>query len=650
MALVAPVVLACSDAALGDDDTCLGPTCDDWNEQETPAAFEPDTSDGADSPIYRISPDYTTDVSRRRFASLDAFAANVSCVRAGEQIQLQEGATYHGRLRLKECLEAGESTEDTLLIRSFVAGAPLDDPLKEAVTSTHVLGSRALTSLGMAWEPVEGLQGNGKPIAHLADKKVYRVGPFAQEVKQIHYEHWRMPVARHPSLPFAGYGGGNPDYFTYQEIFEYSPDGCQAGYCLVGQAGDEAARPIMEYGFDTNTYAVVRNSGWSLARSSFVCTHPTNPSSFALGRLVPSGDGLVVSPSDSLRKPETGGQLGGAGCGFALVNAIGLIDSPGEWYFNPADGYVYLLYFDDGDAANPFADEEPQAAGTTVSFVEPEENAWDHANATISFAGSSDASAKIRRVEIHNLRLMESTGSSIRVHDVDDVTIENVSIYGSNAHGIELYGIGGDVLVSSSSITSTLNNGLDLWSAGTEPGSLPTVTVYGSQFQRNGLLGNHDRYGMNLVAIRLGGYGSATIAGNTFSQSGWSSFMATEPADLVDGSLQFSQNEVSGFCTLLNDCGGFYVNGADPDFTRPDSDYLMERKWIFENTFTASSGPNTDGLPLPPVTLGQEPIITGIYFDHHARGYSVWGNVFDGSYYPYSEIINKAGSKNRINN
>jgi hypothetical protein len=434
---------------------------------------------------------------------LAAFAGR--CVRPGDEIQLEEGRSHYGRLKLRECGDTAGMASGPLVIRSYRAGEARSSAPAAKRTPTWIIPSQRPSA---EWERVARPRFRGKVVQHLVGRPVYRVRTL-EPVRELYYRMIKLPLAREPSIALGNAAAAT--YRTIAQLWEYAPDGCQAGYCVRLQKPLEALR---RYGFGAEAYAVFRDSPWSKRRIPITWVNPDRGNSFAAGHLVRGAQGQRhVRVDESLRSPWTGGQLmTGPGWGVALYNTLALMDAPGEWYYDPAEKYLYLHFA--ASSGNPLlVDARPQRKHTLIGIDEDRAGSerWMYQNAAVSFVGRTKG--QVTAVEMHNIRVVTSAGGGIRIMRVPRVDLRHVSVYGTNGEGIALSEIGDAVLIQSTRVKSSGTNGIKIYDA-------PVVELFGNTIENSGLLGHPDSYGMNANGARIMRYARLAVAGNDVANSG----------------------------------------------------------------------------------------------------------------------------------
>ena len=264
----------------------------------------------------------------------------------------------------------------------------------------------------------------------------------------------------------------------------------------------------------------------------------------------------------------------GTGWGYYFTGKLWMVDSPGEWSYDGATSTLYA-YMPGG---TPPAD-APRATVLDVAIDL-------HGMAHVVIDG-----LVVRRVGV-GLDLRDATQIALRNAGVEDVWHWGVDASGSNA-----------VTVESSSFTRIGLDAVSGWRHGL--GRSVGLTARNNLIREAGVLMNGDKVlnqpRMALAAI-LGGE-SATITGNTILNAGYIGI-------LVGKNSLIENNFVYGACTVLDDCGGIFLQYAGANGT------------VRGNTVVHSRGAMQGKAAWLNESQGQ-----GIYLDESASGVLVEDNT-----------------------
>jgi hypothetical protein len=551
----------------------------------------------------------------RAFESLADFNSNAGCLRAGDKVLLEAGRTFIGSLQLRAC--TGGSTGSTPIeVRSFDPRAPLD--AAKVQHEARIEGGVQARSLGVEWVRLgadEAPAGVPPPAPGLA---IYRIGPLnASTVAELTVGSARLPVARAPDDPG---GAAGARFFAASRIAD-KHGGCATAVCLQAEeaAASSAIRRAAAGAGDSDAYAVVRSSAWSLAFSP-VAAFDAKTAEVRLAAPV-SGEGL---PATAL--PRTG-------FGFILLNSLAFLDSAGEWVFDRRTRMLYLAW--NGASAAPRADE------TSISFAATTTAERD---AGVSFSG---AEGRLGLVLSH-LVVSGSAGHGVRVERAAEVRIADVTVERPGQGGIAIVDVAGSAQVQRVRVRDAPDNGVLFRSA-------RAVVLRDSVISNSGRVANQRRFGMDMNGVRASGFERISISNNRFESSGYAGVMLGEPpaGDTVNERLQVevADNRIFGFCGALNDCGAIYVNGRDKP---PPGGPLRGSVKRISNNEIAGPGGHLDGVPgerfqtMPADARNGAYVrfVGAVYLDHQASGYEITGNRISGNYEPYGWRVSNAGLMN----
>lgn len=273
--------------------------------------------------------------------------------------------------------------------------------------------------------------------------------------------------------------------------------------------------------------------------------------------------------------PETTYPLTSAGWGFYFYDALWMLDSPGEWFFDSASQTLYLWT---PTSENPGNSVKIAAVGTAIDLRSRLNLVVE--NLEIDGASTGVDISKSTNVTLQNLTVHNIDGNAILAVKSSGSIIESNHINRVGASGVT----GVDAQFSSQAIIE--NNELTEAGIFVKAGkriSLPTTSRYGI----------------------LGGLGTI-IASNSLSDIGGTSILGQRDNDIDSNVIQRS-------CININDCGSIYVSN---DSTGT----------VIRNNLILDSLGDLDGTPL---AFGKH--IIGIYLDMGVQGISVTGNTIKGS-------------------
>lgn len=254
--------------------------------------------------------------------------------------------------------------------------------------------------------------------------------------------------------------------------------------------------------------------------------------------------------------------------GYFFTGALWMLDSPGEWHFNPSDSSLYLWRADSG------------APASSVRYA-----ALDK--------GIDLINGKF--VTIEGLRI-EGARLGVDMHDAQNITLRDLEIGDTLENGIQAIGVI-DSVIESSLINRT--------------GGDAIYAPYSSNLRiahndirnngvilKNGLVANLPK--TVYAAIRSGT--NSGISDNRIENAAYIGIW-------TDDFSQVSRNAVLNVCTVLNDCGGIYLPTTSANTN------------VSNNILDTGVG-NTDGLyPTLPAHAA------GLYFDEHAHDILAAGNT-----------------------
>ena len=225
-----------------------------------------------------------------------------------------------------------------------------------------------------------------------------------------------------------------------------------------------------------------------------------------------------------------------SGSRYYALNALGMLDQEGEFFFEKSSGFLYFL--PPAPAAGTVAEAEAEADGGVLWL--PSEDVYISVNATVvTISNAHD-------IELRDMDIMYAKSIALTADNVTRVLIQNVSIGNTGGQGMEvgnskdtmiegchIYGIGCSAMSISGGDRVTLTPG--------------NITVRANRIHDWALVSRSYE-----GAINFGGCGN-TIADNEL----WNA-----PHTAITGSgndFLFSNNSVHDVCRGTADSGAFYV-------------------------------------------------------------------------------------------
>lgn len=561
----------------------------------------------------------------RIFPSLFNFNNAVKCIYSNDQILIEGGIEYFGRLKFQECNDEKISHQKQIVIRNFNPAYPLDG--RKEIGNAIIRVAASASELNLKPELVKVPYYQGKPVSHLAGRNLFKIGPLPASVGQLFYKGQRLPLARFPDDPALS---NRSRYVPLAEALE-SGNGCDGQICL--KFTDKATKrnlaelEIIEGNVIADTYIVVRNSPWSLARAKI--KKVTN------GDLVHLNEPLHGEGRATKTVPTPGH-------GALFMNSFAFLSTAGEWYFNQEDRYIYMLWDDHS--------ERPLPSDLRFSFDEDrghERVKFDNAGIAIFFSENTKMDDD-HYFKIHGLTVHQAAGSGIRVVGAKNVEISNVEIHAPMLHGITLRGIQNRASILDSKI-------INVGAFGITVAETPVVEISRNTIQGAGYIGTQQQMEMAFSGVNIApGFTDVVVNSNIISNTGYAGIMVAEHAqdamsDLRLFNLKIINNDISSFCKLLNDCGGIYINGQNKKPLVPQAERAGTKAIMANNIYKPLS--NMDGTPYGVVESegGRKPMgdweemVAAIYLDKKASNYEIRSNYISGYYRPYSWMIRGGG-------
>ena len=256
--------------------------------------------------------------------------------------------------------------------------------------------------------------------------------------------------------------------------------------------------------------------------------------------------------------------------GVFMVNALDFMTYAGSWYYDSEGGYIYLWM---PDSSNPALH---NIRGSVRQCVDIGSNSYVTLE-NISIKGSNDrgitSSTGANYITIDKCEISYSTDAGIRLADGTDGHI-------FTGNSVSYSGTDGIKTTNSDNVTASYN----------------TVTDSG-MLSYIGLGGFDQQEGVG-ISIQGSTDGTTYISHNVITNCGYSGIMGS-------GTVEY--NYVDGVCLTIDDGGGFYASG----------NYPIVQYNIFKNILGNTDGePSWDGTPA-----------YGVYFDDNNVGGIARGNV-----------------------
>jgi parallel beta-helix repeat protein len=279
-----------------------------------------------------------------------------------------------------------------------------------------------------------------------------------------------------------------------------------------------------------------------------------------------------VNTNSVFFSPNTKYPLSNAGLGFYFYDAMWMLDSPGEWFFNTSTQTLYLWAPDNKNPSDK----------VTFSTLDTAINLKARLNLTVE-----------------NLEL------SGVLNGVDISSTQNVKLQYLNLHNID-----NNAITALNSINPTIANNLlnRVGMSGVSAKNSTSAIIQNNELTEVGIfLKSGKRISLPMTtdaAISGGSY--ATINDNLISNTGSFGIMSRNDSDIASNLVQRS-------CSSMNDCGAIYV-------------YSISHRSVISNNLVLEMDGDMDG-----VTPEHAKHLTGIYLDNGVYGVSVTGNTIKGA-------------------
>lgn len=267
-----------------------------------------------------------------------------------------------------------------------------------------------------------------------------------------------------------------------------------------------------------------------------------------------------------------------AGWGYFLTGQLWMVDSPGEWHYDAAAGQLYAWM---PDSRAPSAPVLATQLSTGVDLRSQKYITID--NLRVRMAATAFDLRSSTSVTVRYSRIEDTLEHGVNAAGSVAATVRNTSMVRVGTDAVS----GQDDLIASATGMVIADN---------------TITEAGVRMNGETVLSLPAR---SRAAIRAGS--GATITGNTLTNTGYIGIWA-------GASNTISNNVITGACTVLDDCGAVYTNGAN------------NRSTITGNLIQNARGAVAGKAPQYAQSQAQ-----GIYLDESASGVTVSGNSVIGS-------------------
>lgn len=210
-------------------------------------------------------------------------------------------------------------------------------------------------------------------------------------------------------------------------------------------------------------------------------------------------------------------QLMKAGRGFYFQNKLELLDSPGEWYYDPLARKIYLRMENNAN---------PNTHTVQISTRSHGIKGYDR-----------------KYIIIQNMEIKNAITHDINICKADNITVFNLDLSGG-WNGI--YFSGSNSTIDSNIVQNTLSNGIQVFGSSSCVISDNTVSHAGN-------VGNQPK--TSNAAIYAGG-SALRIQGNTVTDSGRSGIAFWGNRNIIQN------NTIDRSCLLSDDCAGIYTSSS----------------------------------------------------------------------------------------
>ena len=267
-----------------------------------------------------------------------------------------------------------------------------------------------------------------------------------------------------------------------------------------------------------------------------------------------------------------------AGWGYFLTGQLWMVDSPGEWHHDASAGQLYAWM---PDSRAPSAAVLATQLSTGIDLRSQKYITVD--NLRVRMAATAFDLRSSTSVTVRYSRIEDTLEHGVNAAGSVATTVKNTSMVRVGTDAVS----GQDDLIASATGMVIADN---------------TITEAGVRMNGDTVLSLPAR---SRAAIRAGS--GATITGNTLTNTGYIGVWA-------GASNTISNNVITGACTVLDDCGAIYANGAN------------NRSTITGNLIQNARGAVPGKAPQYAQSQAQ-----GIYLDESASGVTVAGNTVIGS-------------------
>lgn len=315
-----------------------------------------------------------------------------------------------------------------------------------------------------------------------------------------------------------------------------------------------------------------------------------------------------------------------AGHGYWLENKLWMLDSAGEWFYEPTSRTLHV-WMPNGLS--------PQGQGLHVSVMPHGIVGRDVSNVSIS-----------------SIQVADTASDGISLINTSGVKLSSVSVVRAGRRGISMTGSRSNS-VSSSTVDQSASDGIWLGYVATTYSPTPPATVARSVNVdiTGSAITNSGTRGYAQTAVRLGEGG--LFASNRVQNTPYVGVFA--PLN-----NRIEKNVVLNSCSRYEDCGGIYVQQppANPalagsaDGATPVTRTLMSSNITIVGNIVDGGSGSADGLP-----EGGGTDTRGIYLDDYVNGVKVTGNFVAGMKHGYmlhtafnNEISDNLAIRNRSHN
>ncbi len=316
---------------------------------------------------------------------------------------------------------------------------------------------------------------------------------------------------------------------------------------------------------------VIRVVQWVLRTTKAIDCHlPGGPGYLGKNPEIILPKGSLVVPGIVSSKPRLN-------YGFYLRDKLWMLNSPGEWYYDPTAGKLYL-WTRSGD----------DPTGHNVEFT--------NRQSTVNVNGKND-------VTIQNLTLANANQDDIHVDNVDRLTVRNVKMSGGmfGIHAVQAR----NSFFQNNEIKNALLMGIAVLPKPNSTdsfGQSRNVEISDNTIENAGSVGSSPRESNGAIVTTGPDH---IIRGNKIKNSGYCGIHDQGNRTLIEN------NTIDRSCLIIDDCAGIYTTNTHNPW---------DGSIIRGNTITNSIG-NYDGTPYKK-TMAQ-----GIYLDDLAHGYQVLNNT-----------------------